>query len=110
MCNFALNLRRIIKSQPVKKLVLSVVLGIMVCAAWAQNNPNPKSPTHKKDKKAAKREQVNALLKMEEEGEIIFNKQSIFGIKLATDGYGLSYEKGWFKSNRVANKNNSTRQ
>ena len=102
MCNFALNLRRIIKSQPVKKLVLSVVLGIMVCTAWAQNNPNPKSPTQKKDKKAAKREQVNALLKMEEEGEIIFNKQSIFGIKLATDGYGLSYEKGWFKSNRVA--------
>jgi len=39
---------------------------------------------------------------MEEEGEIIFNKQSIFGLKLATDGYGLSYEWGRFKSNRVA--------
>ncbi|WP_315814392.1 hypothetical protein [Paraflavitalea speifideaquila] len=42
------------------------------------------------------------MLKMEEEGEIIFNKQSIFGLKLATDGYGLSYEWGKFKSNRVA--------
>lgn len=37
---------------------------------------------------------------MEEEGEFIFNKQSIFGIKLNTDGYGISYEKGKFKTPR----------
>jgi len=86
----------------VKKLVLSIIIGLITCSAWAQNNPSAKSPTAKKDKKAAKREQVAKLLKMEEEGEIIFNKQSIFGLKLATDGYGLSYEWGRFKSNRVA--------
>jgi hypothetical protein len=86
----------------VKKLVLSVVIGIMACTAWAQDNPSAKSPTYKKDKKAARKEKINSLLKMEEEGEIIFNKQSIFGIKLSTDGYGLSYEFGRFKSNRIA--------
>jgi hypothetical protein len=86
----------------VKKLVLVILIGLITCSAWAQNNPSPKSPTAKKDKKAARREQINNLLKMEEEGEIIFNKQSIFGMKLATDGYGLSYEWGKFKSNRVA--------
>ncbi|WP_276481295.1 hypothetical protein [Paraflavitalea pollutisoli] len=85
-----------------KKLVLSIVLGLIACSTWAQNNPEAKSPTARKDKKAAKKEQVAKLLKMEEEGEIIFNKQSIFGIKLSTDGYGLSYEWGRFKSNRVA--------
>ncbi len=85
-----------------KKLVLSIIIGLITCSAWAQNNPSPKSPTAKKDKKAAKREQVAKLLKMEEEGEIIFNKQSVFGLKLTTDGYGLSYEWGRFKSNRVA--------
>ncbi len=85
-----------------KKLVLSIVVVLIACTAWAQDNPTPKSPTARKDKKAAKKEEVARLLKMEEEGEIIFHKQSIFGIKLATDGYGLSYEWGRFKSNRVA--------
>lgn len=85
-----------------KKIVLSALVCILVTALWAQNNPAPQSPTSKKDRKAAKRERINNLLKQQEEGEIIFNKQSIFGIKLATDGYGLSYEWGKFKSNRVA--------
>jgi hypothetical protein len=76
-------------------------MGLIACGAWAQNTPETKSP-YKKDKKSAKKEQINALLKQEEEGEIIFNKQSIFGIKLSTDGYGLAYEWGRFKSNRLA--------
>lgn len=84
-----------------KKIVLSALLSLLVTAIFAQN-PNPQSPTARKDKKAAKRERINNLLKQQEEGEIIFNKQSIFGIKLSTDGYGLSYEWGKFKSSRVA--------
>lgn len=37
---------------------------------------------------------------MEEEGDLIFNKHSIFGLKLATDGYGLSFEKGKYISTK----------
>lgn len=84
-----------------KKIVLSALVFLVINAVWAQN-PAPQSPTSRKDKKEAKRERINNLLRLQEEGEIIFNKQSIFGIKLATDGYGLSYEWGKFKSNRVA--------
>jgi hypothetical protein len=87
----------------VKKIVLLALLGMLAIATFAQDTPTPKSPTARKDKKAAKRERVNALLKQEEEGEIIFNKQGLFGIKLATDGYGIAYEKAKFKSARVAN-------
>lgn len=84
-----------------KKIVLSALVSLLVTTIWAQN-PAPQSPTSKKDKKEAKKERINNLLKLQEEGEIIFNKQSIFGVKLNTDGYGLSYEWGKFKSNRVA--------
>lgn len=35
---------------------------------------------------------------MEEEGDLVFNKHNIFGIRLATDGYGISFEKGKYKS------------
>lgn len=86
-----------------KKYVLFLLAGTLASNLWAQDNPTPKSPTAKKDRQAAKRERINDLLKREEEGEIIFSKQSAFGIKLNTDGYGLSYEIGRFKSARVAN-------
>jgi hypothetical protein len=87
----------------VKKIVLFLLAGTLASTLWAQDNPTPKSPTAKKDRQNAKKERINSLLKQEEEGEIIFSKQSIFGIKLNTDGYGLSYEIGRFKSARVAN-------
>jgi len=87
---------------PVKKIVLLLLTGTMSYAALAQLNPKQKSPTAKEEKRNAKRERINALIKQEEEGEIIFSKQSIFGIKLASDGYGLSYEIGRFHSPRVA--------
>ena len=41
-----------------------------------------------------------ALMRSEEESTPPFNKHSIFGIKLATDGYGLSYEIGKYKTPR----------
>jgi len=86
----------------VKKIVLSALVSLIATGIWAQDTPSPKSPTSKKDKREAKRERINNLLKLQEEGEIIFNKQNAFGLKLSTDGYGLSYEWGRFKSNRVA--------
>ena len=86
-----------------KKIVLFLLAGSLATTLWAQDNPTPKSPTARKDKQDARREQIKALMKKEEEGEIIFSKQSAFGIKLSTDGYGLSYEIARFKSARVAN-------
>jgi hypothetical protein len=86
----------------VKKIVLFLLAVSLANTLWAQDTPTPKSPTAKKDRQAAKRERINSLLKREEEGEIIFSKQSAFGIKLNTDGYGLSYEIARFKSDRVA--------
>lgn len=76
----------------VKKLLLLSLGFICTTLSWAQSNPQ----TLKKDKKTEKKERINAMLKIEEEGQLIFNKHSIFGIKLNTDGYGISYEKGKF--------------
>jgi len=78
----------------VKKLFFIVIAVVISGALFAQVNPKPKT------KKDARRERVNALLKMEEEGELVFRKQSIFGFKATSDGYGISYEIGKFKSNR----------
>ena len=40
------------------------------------------------------------MLFRSEEGELVFNRQSVFGFKMNTDGYGFSYEFGKYQSNR----------
>ena len=82
-----------------KKLVLSLLVVITTMAVWAQDSTQKRRST-KQEKKNERRERINTLLRHEEEGEIVFNKQSVFGIKLATDGYGITYELGKFKSPR----------
>ena len=82
----------------VKKSFLVAITLMISATLLAQTTPT----TTPKSKKDAKRERVNALMKMEEEGELIFRKQSIFGFKAVTDGYGISYEIGKFRSNRNA--------
>jgi hypothetical protein len=86
----------------VKKIVSLFIACLLVISAIAQNNPATNRTSRKEQKKNAKRERINVLLRQEEEGELIFNKHSIFGIKLATDGYGLTYEAGKFKTPRKA--------
>ncbi len=83
-----------------KKFALVLLMGCLAVAGFSQEQPKGLS---KKDKKEAKRERINALVKMEEEGELVFHKHSIFGFKANSDGYGLSYEIGRFKSNRTTN-------
>ncbi len=52
----------------------------------------------RQQKKEEKKERINQLIKQEEEGAIIYQKQSIFGIKLNTDGYAGFYELGRLKT------------
>jgi hypothetical protein len=86
----------------VKKIVSLFVACLIVVATLAQETPAPKAPSKKQQKKNAKKERINQLLRQEEEGEMIFNKHSIFGFKLATDGYAITYESGRFQTPRKA--------
>jgi hypothetical protein len=87
----------------VKKIVFILILSAVISPAFSQNTPAPKVNSSKQEKKNAKKEKINQLMRQEEEGEIIFHKQSAFGFKIPTDGYGIIYEMGRFKSNRISN-------
>ncbi len=82
----------------VKKIVILILACIGVINTYGQYKKETLSK--KQQKKEERRERINALSKQEEEGEVVFNKQNVFGIKMITDGYGLSYEYGRYKSNR----------
>jgi hypothetical protein len=76
----------------VKKIVLILICSVIANLSYAQRKDA------RQQKKEEKRERVNQLIKQEEEGAIIYQKQSIFGIKLTTDGYAGFYELGKLKT------------
>jgi hypothetical protein len=80
----------------VKKFIVLVVAVLIGISSFAQST----RPTPRQDKKSEKRERINSIIKQEEEGDVSFRKHSLFGIHLATDGYGISYEIGKYKTLR----------
>jgi hypothetical protein len=68
-------------------IFLTIVIGF---TSFAQKS--------KKDLMLQKKQRINALVKQEEEGVISYHKQTAFGIKLTSDGYGGFFEVGKSKS------------
>jgi len=82
----------------VKKIILSVVVVLACYNLFAQDSTIIKS--EKTDKKEAKRQRINAMIKQEEEGNLSFTKQTLFGIEARTNGYGIFLEVGRRRSQR----------
>lgn len=56
-----------------------------------------------KQVKQARAARLERLKKAADENELVYNKQSAFGIRLNTDGYGLFYEHGKYKTLSLTN-------
>lgn len=76
----------------------AAVIALLSIPASAQTKVPSEKKIIKQEKKAEKREKINALIKQEEEGAIIYQKQNTFGIRLYSDGWGAYYEKGFQKT------------
>jgi len=81
----------------VKKITVSALAVLIALHSIAQDT---RSKQTKKSDKSEKRERMNTIIKQEEEGDVSFRKHSIFGFKIATDGYGIAYEIGKFRDLR----------
>jgi len=81
-----------------KKVLILITLSAFSFVAFSQQNQK----SDKKSRKEAKRDKINAQIKAEEEGVIAYKKHFAFGVKLTSDGYGISFEKGYSKSVRKA--------
>lgn len=91
-----------IKPNDVKKLIfIPFILGSMIVSA--QQKQLSKESAEKAQKKAEKKERINQLIKQEEEGALIFQKQNAYGFKFNTDGWGIFYEHGKYKTITTTN-------
>ena len=63
----------------------------------------PQAMSEKDRKKAEHKQHIAELIKREEEGSLIYNKQFLFGFKLNTDGWAAMYEHGKYKTLTTTN-------
>lgn len=77
---------------------LAMLLAIISFAAIAQTEQPQSKKEQKIARKAERKDKVNQMIKAEEEGAIVYNKQWMMGAKLLTDGWSGFYEWGKMKS------------
>jgi hypothetical protein len=91
------------KQYYVKKSGLLSVFLLLIIATVAAQDSIPTVSTQsmtRKERKEAKRKKVAELMRQAEEGVLVYSKQSIFGVQLRSNGYGVFYEIGKMKTNR----------
>ena len=84
-----------------KRIILNVCFVVLAVGSFAQEKNDRR--TERDAKKEERRQKIDNLIRQQEEGALIYNKQSVFGIRLNTDGLGLMYEKAYMKNPKLAN-------
>lgn len=74
---------------------------LIICLALVIAIPSF-SQKSRKDKREARHQRINALIKQEEEGVIAYRKHTLVGAKLTSDGYGGFFEIGRARSVKKA--------
>lgn len=77
---------------------ISLLLVVALVASFAASAQS--SAEEKREKKELKKQKINELVRQAEEGVLVYQKQSVFGIQLRTNGYGIFYEMAKMKTNR----------
>ena len=85
-----------------KKISILFLLVSFCIAVIAQEKPEP-IKTRNADRKETRRQKINAMIKQDEEGVLVFSRQSILGLQFRSNGYGVFYELGRTKTRRKTN-------
>jgi hypothetical protein len=83
------------------KIYLVFIALTLSVSAFAQQTKTP--PEIREQKRQVRRQHIAVLAKRAEEGSLIYNKQSVFGFKLNTDGWTALFEHGRYKTTTVTN-------
>ncbi|MFT4155316.1 hypothetical protein [Parafilimonas sp.] len=83
-----------------RKIILFSLCFIITAQIFAQQQ---EKQSEKDIKRQERKQHIADLIKREEEGALIYNKQSLFGFKLNTDGWTAIYEHGKYKTITTTN-------
>ncbi len=82
-----------------KKLSITVLFVAIATMLFAQDSTGRK----KNDKKDVRKQKINNLIKQDEEGILVYKRQTIVGGQFRTNGYGVFVELGRMKTVRKTN-------
>jgi hypothetical protein len=82
----------------VKKFSITVLFATLTLGLFAQDSTGRKS-----DKKQVKRQKISNLIRQDEEGVLVYKRQTIIGGQFRTNGYGAFLELGRMKTVRRTN-------
>lgn len=83
-----------------KKLLIFAAIFALGIQSFSQDEQG--SVGKKDSRKEEKKKKINDLIRQDEEGVLVYRRQSIFGFQLRTNGYGAFYEMGRMKTQRNA--------
>ena len=88
-----------------KRFIVLALLTVLGISSFAQDSTSStkRKRISREQRRDEGRQRRNAIVKQEEEGALVYDKQSVFGVQLRTNGYGLLYELGRMKTRRKAN-------
>jgi hypothetical protein len=69
----------------------------------AQNQKPPAKRTEREARQQERRLKIDNMIRQQEEGALVFNKQNVFAFRLNTDGWSMMFEKGFLKTPKVSN-------
>lgn len=81
--------------------ILAFLLASHVSMAQATGSEADKKS--RKEKKADKNARIEEMIRLEEEGTIVYPKQTVYGFRLHSDGWAVLFEKGKQKNVNKAN-------
>ncbi|MBK6935807.1 MAG: hypothetical protein IPH18_02170 [Chitinophagaceae bacterium] len=84
-----------------KKLLFLIIFVALAVISFAQDTT--RRGVQQQTKKELRRQKVNELIRQAEEGVLVYEKQSVFGVQFRNNGYGAFFELGRMKTNRRTN-------
>jgi len=85
-----------------RKIHFVLLCSVIFIKGFSQEQKTPEQKAQEQ-KKQEHKQHITDLIKREEEGALIYNKQTAFGFKLNTDGWTVLYEHGKYKTITTTN-------
>jgi hypothetical protein len=81
-----------------KKLLIYTVLSLVSYSGFSQSGKDARE-----ERREERKERINAMIRQEEEGVLVYNRQTVFGVQLKSNGYGAFLELGRMKDRYKSN-------
>jgi hypothetical protein len=87
----------------VKYILCLFSLVLLIHSSYAQEVTDKKRLSKRQASKMARQEKLENYIRQQEEGALVFDRQTIYGLRLNTDGWNMFFERAKMRTVKTAN-------